>query len=400
MFRSPSLTETSRKHFPSNPNMSTTGLPSSKEYPVEVSLSVGERLYLNEEMANFDFVFELDDGQHERIPAHKNFLAFTSTVFYAMFNADWIEKSEVKIVDASPSAFKEFLQFIYLPRAKVTAENVTEFMNLGNKYDIPECLDACKDFLIKTLTNETMCSGYELAILLDQKDLLEFCGEMIKSHANDVFASASFLESNQIVLEHILRFKWISCTAVDLVGAFMSWVKSISKQQHLTREIVQEHLKGLFYKMPFASMRIEEFVEFHRTYAGLLIHDEYKEIVKMIRSLPWKPKIFRAKREMLFGNSLKWNKDALIRCNRQIQKDSYALSVIRRVESTSFSTNKAILLGAIVFVRLFVDEEYYVYDVDDEYDEYDEYPPSMSSHSDYIPLSDGFLTKITITEAN
>lgn len=59
-------------------------------------------------------MFELADDRYEPVPAHKIFLVTFSDVFRVMLNGTWIEKNEVKICDASPSAFKEILQFIYL----------------------------------------------------------------------------------------------------------------------------------------------------------------------------------------------------------------------------------------------------------------------------------------------
>lgn len=80
---------------------------SSREYVIGVSSTIVEKLYLNEEFADTHFVFE----SGERIPANKNILGIVSDVFRVMFNGSYIEKTEMKIVDASVNAFKEFLQF-------------------------------------------------------------------------------------------------------------------------------------------------------------------------------------------------------------------------------------------------------------------------------------------------
>ncbi|XP_055308265.1 BTB/POZ domain-containing protein 6-B-like [Sitodiplosis mosellana] len=323
----------------------------SKEYTFKVVLTIGEKLYLNEEMADFHFVFESDDGLFERIPAHKNFLATASDVFGIMFNGTWEETKEVKIVDALPSAFREFLQFSYLERVKVSMENVAQVMNLGEKYNVAECLKVCQDFLKYTLTNEIMCWGYGITIHLNEKDLMEFCEENIKNHASEVFASASFLDCDRKVLRHILKLNLLFCTGAELIEEYMSWLKSASKQEHLKRKIIQDYLGDLFYEIPFGSMLLKDFAEFDRSYEGLLTYEGHREIIQMIASTNFQPKIFSEHRKTLFGYSPKWNKNAVITCDRRIWKTKSPY-FIKNIETTTFSTDRAILLCAIICEEL------------------------------------------------
>lgn len=82
--------------------------------------SLCEKLYLKEGRADVHFVFNSDDDQCIRIPAHKFILSLVSEVFCTMFNGSWIECSKVEIVDASVDAFTEFHGIIYLAKGKVT----------------------------------------------------------------------------------------------------------------------------------------------------------------------------------------------------------------------------------------------------------------------------------------
>lgn len=269
-----------------------TNVTASKEYSVKVLQTIGQKLYLNEQMADFHFIFESDDGIIDRIPAHKNFLVSASDIFEIMFNGTWEETNKVNIVDASPSAFREFLQFFYLDRVNVTMENVAQVMNLGEKYNVAECLKVCEDFLKSTLTNEIMCWGYGIAIHLNETDLMEFCEENIKNHASEVFASTSFLDCDRKVLKHILKLDLLFCTGAELIEGYMSWLKSVSKQEHLTREIIQKYLGDLFYEIPFGSMSLKDFAEFYRAYDDLLTYDEHREIIQMIAATNFQPKLF------------------------------------------------------------------------------------------------------------
>lgn len=88
--------------------------------------SVG-KLYRDSKTADVHFTFESsNNGADTRIDAHKNLLAATSDVFGAMFYGEMKETGDIRVVDVSEAAFKEFLQYFYQRKVKLTAENVAE----------------------------------------------------------------------------------------------------------------------------------------------------------------------------------------------------------------------------------------------------------------------------------
>lgn len=106
-----------------------------------------------------------------KIPAHKELLAVSSPVFNAMFNGELKEKSDVKIVDASYEAFKEFLQFFYENKVKLTMGNIVEVLNLVNKYDIAVGSKIVTHFLMENLTSDQILWGLHLAVKYQHKNL-------------------------------------------------------------------------------------------------------------------------------------------------------------------------------------------------------------------------------------
>lgn len=94
----------------------------------ENSLEDLANLYQNSKTADVHFTFEsTNDGTETRVDAHKSLLAATSDVFGAMFYGELKETGEsIQVVDASDTAFKEFLQYFYQRKVKLTAKNVTE----------------------------------------------------------------------------------------------------------------------------------------------------------------------------------------------------------------------------------------------------------------------------------
>lgn len=96
-------------------------------------------LYLDAKTA--DVYFVCGDAK-ERIPAHKMILSKAGRVFDDMFYGNSTENfnADVELPTTSPSAFKDFLQLIYLDKVDVKDENITAIIHLSDKYDlsIPE----------------------------------------------------------------------------------------------------------------------------------------------------------------------------------------------------------------------------------------------------------------------
>lgn len=164
-----------------------------------------------------------------------------------MFNGSWKEKEEVKIVDASAAAFKEFLQIFYVDQMKLTMENVAKVMDLGNRYDVIECFKACATFLKDQMTEDNVCLALGLAILYEKEDLKRFCSLFISENPTDVFDSAHFLECSRDVLAHILKLDCLKCSEVELFEASMAWVKAASEQDNITKELIETHLGDSFH---------------------------------------------------------------------------------------------------------------------------------------------------------
>lgn len=137
------------------------------------------------------FLFE-KNGEIVTIPANKLLLTTSSPVFHAMFNGELKEKGEVKITDASPEAFREFLQFFHEFHVKLTMENIAEVLKLIDKYDVPDCLPVCSDFVKENTKVNDVLWTLHLAVELNLDDLEQFCREMIEQNAKTVFDMISF----------------------------------------------------------------------------------------------------------------------------------------------------------------------------------------------------------------
>lgn len=345
--------------------------------PSEVFSSIGRKLYLKSKKADVHFVFD-SNGSCERIPAHKILLASGSEgnplevlslpqspysiqfvlifslhfvsfeVFDAMFYGSLKEQGDIKIVDASPEAFKQFLRLFYVNHIALTMETVAEVMYLSKKYDVLECLEICSVFLANKLTVENVMCVIELAIIYDQVELRKLCESKIRLNSREILQSPSFLECDEQVVNHILRMNFLSCSETEVFEACMAWVKAVSKEDKLTRDIVQTHLGDSFFHICFGSMPMDDFVKILPLYGNIFSACEYNEILQTISKLQIQPKIFKESRQ-----AMHFDESKMVKCNRFAStlggKKYYAQDLV----ITTFTTNTALLFGQFTVFSLY-----------------------------------------------
>lgn len=317
---------------------------STGEYRSQVVMEAVKKLYNDETTADVHFIFKTG----ERLPAHKYLLAAASDVFYAMFYGSIKEKGNVKIDDASAVGFMEFLQFFYFNTIRLTIENISDVMNLGQKYNITECSNLCVRFLIERLTSDNVCQIHSLAVLFERNDLKMECETFIKSHTDEVLNSPSFLWSDRSVLNYILKSDELLCAETQVFRAAMSWVKSVSKQEEVTKEIIKTYLGDLFHEIRFRSMTHDDFVDLLPSFGTLFDANELNEILRMLKYENYEPKIFNG-----FLRMPPWNEGAVIAWTRwtNFYDSYYEHYTFENVETTTFTTSKPLLLGYFVCIH-------------------------------------------------
>lgn len=312
-------------------NMQTT-----LEYklPCQILSTFGKKMYLEEKNSDIHFIFNSNDDQCIKIPAHKLLLTESSEVFSTMFNGSWKEKDEVKIVDASVEAFKEFLQFFYLDKLNITVENVAEVMYLANKYNVDECMAICSIFLKTTLVENDVCLCYKLAIIYEQPSLKKFCELFIKLRTQGVLASDNFLQCDFDVLDHMLMLG-LDCSEYELFSACLRRMNSKGRTK-AEKDAAKTELRKLLKHFRFGSMSFGELASLSSLCDDIFTFDEYKEIVQMIHSASFRPKLLNG-----------------LRLTRSVTFHSYTVKLklhphyIKNIEKTIFSTDQTIVLECI-----------------------------------------------------
>lgn len=254
-----------------------------------------EKLYLDARTADVFFVFESDEEDSVRVPAHKNILSVNSEAFDAMFYGPIKQDGDIPIGDTTPEAFKEFLQFFYRGTVKLTAENAAEVWNLGKQYLVDDCCMTSSDFSKQTLTLDNMWWGYELAILFEQENLKKYCEEKISENPKDIFNSNSFLTCRQSFLRRILQLDSFKCDESILFDGCLAWAKAACIQKGLDETNTQNlrnQLGDLIYEIRFGDMTSENFFSRYQTSPDLFSMEEFRDIMGMIASKDYKPPKF------------------------------------------------------------------------------------------------------------
>lgn len=308
-----------------------------------------ERLYLNAEEADVWFV---SDG--ERIPAHKIILTSASPWFKTMFGGSLPEPGDVDMSDnASPAEFKEFLRFFYLYDVKLTEQNIAGVMNLAKQSMVEEFFMDCENFLIRNLTIETMCWGYQLAILYDAKQLQLFCERAISVNPMKIFKSDSFSTVDYETVHRIMKLDTLLCMEKCVFDACILWAQTACRNNQQNPNDLKNlrlQLKDLLYEIRFTSIDDVEFGTLLHKYADLFSKEETQELIFLrTRVRGFRPQFFNANSRLFKKDS---DESDWLTCRRFV---SYETGVedaalrIKRLEMITFSSNKPLLLRGFLY---------------------------------------------------
>lgn len=241
-----------------------------------------EKLYLDHETADARFKIKVGN-EFEYFPAHKIILSAASEVFRAMFYGPIKEKGDILIVDASPVAFKAFLEFFYKPKVALPSTDILNVINLCKKYEMPMETKACEEAIKCFATDDDICSVYAMAVFFELDDLIQFCESRIITKANSICSSAGFLECDRITFGKVIRLTAFSYNfnASQKVDACMAWAKAECTRKNLihTSANLKGQIKDVIGRIPFDELTIDGFKQFTAKYVDFFDTSDYHSIV-------------------------------------------------------------------------------------------------------------------------
>jgi hypothetical protein len=141
-----------------------------------------------------DLVFEVAGG--ERIPAHRNIVAASSSVIKVLLKGQWADSiTGVVRVEQSAAAIRAMLRYMYTDEVD-QGELKTDLwgtFELASKYGQDGLFAACEEHARKALTVKSVVPIIVSAKLYDLKQLKTECMELIKGNMAVVLTSTAFM---------------------------------------------------------------------------------------------------------------------------------------------------------------------------------------------------------------
>lgn len=145
------------------------------------------------------------------------------------------------------------------------------------------------------------------------------------------------------MLAYILELNLLSCSETVIFEACMSWIKAQSKQNEVTKQLIEEYLGELFYKIRFPSMTMQDFDALSTAHEYAFSYAEYKDVMHTFASSDASSNLFNG-----ISRQMRWKDDAIVSCERKM--NSFVLTCgMSRNKATKFESNQLILLGSLVF---------------------------------------------------
>lgn len=250
---------------PPPPPISLPTSQASREYNWQANMSsVREKnavMYNNPLMADVYFTVGSSSAK-QRIAAHKYVLATGSSVFYAMFYGGLADqKDDIELPDVEPTAFQNFLRYLYCDEISLAADNVLSTLYVAKKYIVPYLARACVQYLETSLSAKNACILLCQGRLFEEQDLMQQCWEVIDAQAEEALSSDGFTDIDFSTLESILLRETLNAREVSVFNAMCRWAEAQCRRQDIepTAENQRQVLGDAFYLIRIPSMSLEEF---------------------------------------------------------------------------------------------------------------------------------------------
>lgn len=318
------------------------------------SIPTSKTLFLKDQLADVYFLFTSDEGQNQKIPAHKVILANASEEFLEMFFGEQKEeKMEFEIMDVSAAAFTEVLRCVYANQMILSTEIIGDVMKVAHKYDVISCFEFCERFLTQHLPDDEYFLGFKLSVEHNRTELQEKFERIIRNHAKTLLESNEFLKCSREILISILKIRFLLCDPMDIFEACIEWAKNACDTSGMDSSSVEnqrDQLGESIYLIPFRQMDATQIFACIKHQKGLFQPDEVEELFAIAVSFgPTDLQKFRSQSEL----SVLWNEDRFIWFCHYPEWNESDKHWVNEIEITSiFKSDKNRLLGAVKLAEI------------------------------------------------
>ncbi|XP_055348253.1 BTB/POZ domain-containing protein 6-like [Paramacrobiotus metropolitanus] len=176
-----------------------------------------------------DVIFSVgrDFGKMQSFSAHKFVLCIRSSVFHTMFYGSLPEKCEgaIDIPDVHPDAFANLLSFLYTDAVdNLSIDNVIETMACADKYDVPQLMEVCADFVERQLNSRNCLAVLKNAVYWHVEHIVEKCLILVDLNSAAILQSKEFTDIiSQDTVHNILKRDTLSAEENIVYLAVERW---------------------------------------------------------------------------------------------------------------------------------------------------------------------------------
>lgn len=294
-------------------------------------------MYSSPRMADIHFVCQSPEGM-VRIPAHRVIIFAES--LSKKFASRGSTPTSMKSLQTTS---KNSSSFFYLPDVHIPHAAIGAIANLGYRYNIESCLEACEEFFENHLCTANVCTALSFALMRQDDELLRQCEHRIIRKTLRVLRSDDFLKSNWASMAHIIEMS-LPCTEYERFDCAMKWLQNYIAPNPVDIAAVLKHIgRELYSQFGFVSMTPNELCELERKYK-LVLQQDYSDLMAMV--------LGQKKSEFFIDTprKFKFNKDKALTtaCECFANGCSTGENIAHRITS-SFSSAVSLILGAIEF---------------------------------------------------
>ncbi|XP_055353030.1 BTB/POZ domain-containing protein 6-B-like [Paramacrobiotus metropolitanus] len=157
--------------------------------------------------------------------AHKFVLGSRSAVFRAMLFGQLSENHDnaVEIPDIPPEAFAIMLSFLYTDAVdNLSADNVFGTLKCADKYDLPQLVDICSEFIRKRLNPDNCLDTLKEALDWQAEKIVKKCRVLVEEKTSAVLRSEEFVNISLQMLQDLLQLK-LQASENDIYLAVERW---------------------------------------------------------------------------------------------------------------------------------------------------------------------------------
>ncbi|KAJ6648682.1 BTB/POZ domain-containing protein 6-A, partial [Pseudolycoriella hygida] len=293
---------------------------------------VNERLYLDEETADTNFICGIGD-EKECIPAHKCILSKSSPYFKAMFYGPHANEKSKDYSQWSPGALKDFLKLCYINQMTINSKNIIEVIKLAHESQMDKSLKLCGEIWAENMTTDDVCLAYHWAIHFGMVELKDFCERKISVYAEHVFKTQNFMCCDRKVLNHILDLETLQCEEKTVLQACLNWASEFCERNGKdanNMDNLKIYLEDSLHKIRYQSITNYEDIARLTTGLGNLRTDNFNSNPRSGRII-WKE-----------NSAVKFNLFNRLNLSQESVSSGVKFGV-------SLRSNRPVLLGGICF---------------------------------------------------